>query len=164
MAHTAFCICVFNRQEDKPVIQITKATPQKAAAVAALAIRMWEDNTLEGLTAEFEEMLRSDEAAIYLLYADNQPVAFAQCQLRHDYVEGTETSPVGYLEGIYVDDACRGRGYAKMLLYACEDWARDMGCTEFASDCELDNTGSLAFHLAMGFEEANRVICFAKKL
>lgn len=146
------------------MIQITKATPQEAAVVAALAICMWEDNTLEGLTEEFEEMLHSDEAAVYLLYEDNQAVAFAQCQLRHDYVEGTETSPVGYLEGIYVADVCRGRGYARMLLCACEDWARDMGCTEFASDCELDNTGSLAFHLRMGFEEMNRVICFAKKL
>lgn len=146
------------------MIQITKATPQDATIVAALAIRMWEENTLQGLTSEFEEMLASEEAVVFLLYAKGQPVAFAQCQLRHDYVEGTETSPVGYLEGIYVDDTCRGKGYAKMLLCACEDWARDMGCSEFASDCELDNTGSLAFHLAMGFEEANRVICFAKKL
>lgn len=146
------------------MIRITKATGKEAAVAATLALRMWNDNTLEGLTAEFAELLASEEAAVFLLYADDQPVAFAQCQLRHDYVEGTETSPVGYLEGIYVDDACRGRGYAKMLLCACEDWAKSKGCTEFASDCELENTGSLAFHLRMGFEEANRVICFIKKL
>lgn len=144
--------------------KIIKATPLEAATVAALAIRMWEDNTLESLSSEFAELLASEEAAVFLLYADEQPIAFAQCQLRHDYVEGTETSPVGYLEGIYVDDACRGRGYAKMLLCACEDWAKSKGCTEFASDCELENTGSLAFHLRMGFEEAGRIICFVKKL
>lgn len=146
------------------MIKIIQAAPPDAAILAALAIRMWQDNTLEGLTAEFGELLASEEAAVYLLYADEQPVAFAQCQLRHDYVEGTETSPVGYLEGIYVEDDCRGRGYAKMLLCTCEDWAKSMGCTEFASDCELENTGSLAFHLRMGFEEVNRVICFTKKL
>lgn len=38
------------------------------------------------------------------------------------------------------------------------------GCTEPASDCELDNDESLAFHLSAGFSEANRVICFAKRL
>ena len=146
------------------MIKITKATQQNAATVAALAIRLWEDNTQESLTSGFVKLLASEEAAVFLLYADDQPVAFSQCQLRHDYVEGTETSPVGYLEGIYVDDACRGRGYAKMLLCACEDWAKSMGCIEFASDCELENTGSLAFHLRMGFEEMGRVICFAKKL
>ncbi len=72
--------------------------------------------------------------------------------------------PVGYLEGIYVLPGFRGRGVAKMLLNACEEWARDKGCREFASDCELDNTDSLAFHLAVGFREANRIICFARKL
>ena len=144
--------------------RIEKATVRQAAAVAALAIRMWEDNTPEGLTAEFGELIASEEAAVFLLYVDEKPVAFAQCQLRHDYVEGTETSPVGYLEGIYVDDAYRGTGCARMLLCASEDWARSMGCTEFASDCELENTGSLAFHLKMGFEETGRIICFAKKL
>ncbi len=164
MACAAFCVHVFNRQEDKPLIQITKATPQEAAVVAALAICMWEDNTLEGLTAEFEEMLRSDEAAVYLLYADNQPVAFAQCQLRHDYVEGTHSSPVGYLEGIFVVPEYQHKGYAKELLHECELWAKEKDCSEFASDCELDNINSFNFHMAMGFEEANRVICFRKEL
>ena len=46
----------------------------------------------------------------------------------------------------------------------CQDWAGNLGCREFASDCELDNAESLAFHLKCGFAEANRLICFAKKL
>ena len=37
-------------------------------------------------------------------------------------------------------------------------------CIEFASDCELTNIESLQFHLAIGFAEANRIICFTKKL
>ncbi len=55
-------------------------------------------------------------------------------------------------------------GYAKELLTACEAWARAKGCKEFASDCELENIKSFQFHKAMGFEEANRIICFVKKL
>ena len=51
-----------------------------------------------------------------------------------------------------------------MLVIACENCAREQGCREFASDCELDNADSLRFHLASGFEEANRIICFTKKL
>ena len=38
------------------------------------------------------------------------------------------------------------------------------GCSEFASDCELDNEESLQLHRALGFEEANRIICFKKGL
>ncbi|MGL4798787.1 MAG: aminoglycoside 6'-N-acetyltransferase, partial [Cellulosilyticaceae bacterium] len=88
----------------------------------------------------------------------------AQCQLRYDYVEGTESSPVGYLEGIYVDEKHRMQGMARQLLKYCEKWAREQGCAEFASDCELDNTESLRFHLKVGFIEANRMICFNKRL
>ena len=143
---------------------IRKATRDDAMNVAKLAIQMWEDNTLEGLTEEMAEIIASPESAVFLLYDGEMPVGFAQCQLRHDYVEGTESSPVGYLEGIFVEEGYRNKGYAKELLKQCEAWAKDMGCSEFASDCELTNTGSLAFHLKMGFEEANRVICFTKKL
>jgi aminoglycoside 6'-N-acetyltransferase I len=39
-----------------------------------------------------------------------------------------------------------------------------MGCKEFASDCKLENTESLRFHLKIGFEEAGRIICFKKDL
>ena len=47
---------------------------------------------------------------------------------------------------------------------ACEKWAKENGCTEFASDCEPVNEENLRFHPAMGFEEANRIICFKKEL
>ena len=143
---------------------IKKATVDDALCVAKLAIQMWEDNTIEGLSEELAEIIKSPESAVFLLYDGDEAIGFAQCQLRHDYVEGTDSSPVGYLEGIFVDAAYRNKGYAKELLKQCEAWAKNMGCTEFASDCELTNTGSLAFHLKMGFEEANRVICFTKRL
>lgn len=131
--------------------------------LARMACRMWAHNP-EELAAEFEALTASPEAACFLALANNMPVGFAQCQLRHDYVEGTSTSPVGYLEGVWVDPAYQRQGTARMLLCACEAWARSVGCSEFASDCELDNRDSLAFHLAVGFEEVNRTICFAKKL
>ena len=143
---------------------IKRATNEDAVTLAKLAIQMWEDNILEELAEEFAELVRSEEAACFLKYVKDEAVGFAQCQLRHDYVEGTDTSPVGYLEGILVEEQFRHAGFAKELLQACEDWTKEKGCTEFASDCELENTESLKFHMAMGFEEANRVICFKKNI
>ncbi|MBQ4526924.1 MAG: GNAT family N-acetyltransferase [Clostridia bacterium] len=143
---------------------IRKATYNDCRILAELAVQMWEDNTVDSLEAEFSESIKTDDAVFFIKYENETPVGFAQCGLRKDYVEGTETSPVGYLEGIFVKKPYRNKGYAKELLSACEKWARDMGCTEFASDCELDNVGSLKFHVAMGFEEVNRIICFRKGL
>ena len=145
-------------------LTIYKAKKEDALTVAKLAIQMWEDNVLEELADEFADLTCSPEAAVFLGTVDGQAIGFAQCQLRHDYVEGTETSPVGYLEGIFVEEEYRKQGYAKQLLAACENWAREQGCTEFASDCELTNRESLKFHLNVGFEEANRIICFTKRL
>ena len=87
---------------------------------------------------------------------DEKPIAFAHCQLRHDYVEGTESSPVGYLEGIFVEEAYRRKGFAADLLAECERWAREKGCSEFASDCELDNEESLKFCLAFTVEDVEK--------
>lgn len=151
-----------NFEEDVGLIK--KAEMENLEEIANLAIQMWTENTVPDLIEEFKDILSKGEAQFFLKYVEDIPVGFAQCQLRHDYVEGTDTSPVGYLEGIFILEGYRHRGYAKELLSECEKWAREKGCKEFASDCELDNDGSFGFHMALGFEEANRIICFTKKL
>lgn len=133
-------------------------------AVAEMAVQLWPKHSREEMVEEFSELLRSQDAAVFLISLDGDPVGFAQCQLRHDYVEGTHASPVGYLEAIYVKEAFRRRGYARRLLAACESWAKSQGCKEFASDCELTNEDSYRFHLSVGFMEANRIICFTKEI
>lgn len=143
---------------------IRKAAKEEAEIVASLAIQMWKSHTLEELTQEFCDYMKKESNIVVLAISDECAVGFAQCGLRHDYVEGTDSSPVGYLEGIFVAEEYRKRGLAKNMLEACQQWAREQGCTEFASDCELVNEDSLKFHLRMGFEEANRIICFTKKL
>ena len=143
---------------------IRKAEIKDSPILAELARQLWPDNTVEEMRSEFAEIIAKPDAAFLLAYAEETAAGFAQCQLRHDYVEGTDSSPVGYLEGIYVADGYRKQGVARELLSACESWAKAKGCSEFASDCELDNVQSLQFHLNVGFEEANRIICFTKKL
>lgn len=143
---------------------IYKATDNDSRILAEMAIQMWNSHTVDTLEEKFAVLLSSENTVAFIKYVDNMSVGFSQCSLRTDYVEGTESTPVGYLEGIFVKKEYRNRGYAKELLFACEKWAKDMGCVEFASDCELDNILSLKFHMAMGFIEANRIICFKKDI
>lgn len=143
---------------------IRKAEMSDLPVLTRLALELWPDNAADKMYYDLGKIMMSGESVFFLAYDGENAVGHAQCQLRHDYVEGTESSPVGYLEGIFVEEPARGSGVAKRLLAACENWAREQGCREFASDCELTNTGSTSFHLAMGFEEANRIICFTKRL
>lgn len=142
---------------------VRPATLNDCRTLGTLAAGMW-DHDAEALSEDFAALLKSGSTACFLQYVNDKPIGFAQCSLRRDYVEGTSTSPVGYLEGVFIEEPYRNSGYARELLTACENWAKQQGCTEFASDCELTNDTSLAFHLAVGFEEANRIICFRKAL
>ncbi len=149
---------------NSPLINPVQAGKADAAAVAALACELWPEHSAKEMTEEIASLLAREDAAIFLYKEQGEAVGFAQCQLRRDYVEGTETSPVGYLEGIYVRESVRRQGIARRLLSACENWAKAQGCTEFASDCEIDNTDSQRFHRSVGFEEANQIVAYVKKL
>ena len=72
--------------------------------------------------------------------------------MRFDYVEDTETSPLGFLEGIFIKEDFRLRGYARSLVKEAKEWTRKEVASEFASDRILENTTSIKFHLALGFE------------
>lgn len=143
---------------------IRKAENKDLEELANLAVLMWKDSSISELIKEFSDDISKSESCLLLKFENDALIGFAQCKLRNDYVEGTNSSPVGYLEGIFIKEGYRNKGYAKELLNVCEAWAKDNGCKEFASDCEIDNINSFQFHKAVGFTEANRIICFTKKL
>lgn len=143
---------------------IKQAQLSDLASVEQLAKLLWPSQEFTDLKEELSQLLSQENVAFFLAFEDSQAVAFAQCQLRQDYVEGTVTSPVGYLEGIYVAKEYRRKGIASQLFQSCEQWAIDQSCSEFASDCEITNYESFAFHLSLGFQEVNRLICFNKTI
>ena len=63
---------------------IRKAALSDAAIVTALSLKLWPDNTYEEMLPEFMELLRDSECSMFLAFEEEQPIGFAQCQLRHD--------------------------------------------------------------------------------
>jgi aminoglycoside 6'-N-acetyltransferase I len=90
-------------------------------------------------------------------------IGFAEVS-RRLYAEGCESSPVGFLEGWYVVPERRHQGVGRALVEAAERWARELGCTEFASDALAENLDSAAAHRALGFQEVEVIRCFRKDL
>ncbi len=129
-------------------------------AWAELCNQLWPNSSKEELIDTFKE--GKENAFMYRL--DNQYIAFINLSIRSDYVEGSETSPVGYVEGIYVKPDYRGQGISRLLIEHAEKWSMDQGFKELASDCELANSESIVFHNRVGFTEANRIVCFIKTL
>jgi aminoglycoside 6'-N-acetyltransferase I len=145
---------------------IVVATATDLADWAALRQALWPDTAPEEHQAEIAAQVARPHDTINLVarQADGTAVGFAEASIRHDHVNGCDTSPVAFLEGIYVAPEHRRIGTARMLTAAVEDWARAQGCSEFASDADIDNTDSHRMHAALGFEETQRAVYFRKAL
>ncbi|HEX6994945.1 MAG TPA: GNAT family N-acetyltransferase [Gammaproteobacteria bacterium] len=119
---------------------------------------------------EIDEWLDSEQGTLLVGVAvfvvdrgDGRLAGFVEIGLRN-YAEGCVTTPVAFIEGWYVDPDVRRRGLGARLVEAAESWARARGLEEIASDTTLDNAVSVRAHLALGFEEVERQICFRKTL
>lgn len=133
--------------------------------LVSMGLSLWPHAKKDELAEEFGESILSLKHKIFLCKNDkNEPIAFIDVSLRSDYVEGSTSNPVGYVEGIYVKPGYRNRGVAKKLIKLAEDWAAKQGCKELASDAELDNIDSQKFHKKIGFKEANKIVCFIRKI
>ena len=145
---------------------IERCTSERFEDWVRLRQALWPDDTLEDHRRYAASTLdRPDETVAYLARDEcGSVVAFAEATLRRDYVNGCSTSPVGFLEGLYVQAPYRGRGLARLLCRTLERWATDLGCAEFASDVLLHNEAGQTAHEALGFEETERVVYYVKRL
>lgn len=128
---------------------------------AKLCVSLWPEISKEEMLQGRAEGEFTHE---YLYVKDDHIIAFISLSLRNDYVEGTDSSPVGYIEGIYVNEEYRGQGIGRALIEYAKKWSIEQGCSQLASDVELDNHMSELFHQKIGFKEANRLICYTMDL
>ena len=122
----------------------------------------------DGHAPEIEEYFRSGGSPLLTVVfvaerAHGTLAGFVEVGLRA-YAEGCESTPVPFIEGWYVDADARGTGVGAGLMRAAEQWARDQGYREMASDVEIDNDRSIAAHRALGYEEVARLVCFRRAL
>jgi aminoglycoside 6'-N-acetyltransferase I len=126
---------------------------------------LWPDADAFDLRSELQGYLEptADHAALVAEEPGGRIVGFIELSLRN-IVDSCESSPVGYIEGWFVDADRRHQGVGRALVAAGEAWARGRGCTEMGSDSELDNTASQAAHRALGYQETGQVVNFRRSL
>jgi len=127
-----------------------------------LAMLLFPDEDYDEEYKMYKESFNTDKEMGFLYQADNKYVGIMHLSIRSDYVNGTDTSPVLYLEAIYILLDYRNKGIARAFIGFAEEMAKDKGITQLASDCLLENHASELFHKACGFREEERVICFVK--
>ena len=130
---------------------------------AELRVALWPDSETE--RADLLDLIESAGSTCLLACAaDGRVLGMAEASVRHEYVNGTDSSPVGFLEGWVVHASARGGGLGRLLIDAVAQWALAQGCTELASDSGLENVSAQAAHQACGFEETERVVYYRMPL
>lgn len=145
---------------------IKRCTSVEQSGWLALRQALWPDGTPEEHLCEMSSFCANPERyAQFVAYSEsNAPLGFVEAAIRTDYVNGTESTPVAFLEGLYVVPEARRQGVARALVAAVERWALDVGCRELASDALLENHVSHAVHRALGLQETERVVFFRRSL
>ncbi len=146
------------------MLVIEKLSATTIAIFTSLVLELWTDCDFEEEKEQYSQLIDSEIDACFLAKADDEYVGFIHATIRHDYVEGADNLPIAYIEGLYVKPTYQKRGIAKILVATVENWAKDLGMTQIASDTEQSNVESIGFHTQIGFSEVNRIVCFVKDL
>ena len=143
---------------------IRRATYEDKPEWLRMRQRLWPEAPVEYLNYDLDDKLADPDYVIFVASeADGKLVGFIEAGLR-EYGEGCETSPVGYIEAWYVDERLRGQKLGRELVHTAEQWAREKGMVEMASDTWLENEASIAAHLRLGYQEVERLVHFVKRL
>jgi aminoglycoside 6'-N-acetyltransferase I len=145
--------------------KIRRLQPSDQAEWLRMRLALWPESSKEELQAEMADILADPLQPVFVAeHAHGGLGGFVEVALHHEYTHGCKTSPVGYIEGWYVNPELRQQGLGGQLFQAAENWARAQGCREMASDCELENEISWKAHQALGYQEVLRLIHFRKEL
>jgi len=147
-------------------VRIERCRDVDAAGWLDLRKALWPETPREIHRAEIRAQVDDPERfAAFVAYAvGGTSLGLAEVSLRWDHVNGTTSSPVAFLEGLYVDDRERRRGLARRLVDAAVAWAHLKGCRELASDVLEANLMGQRVHRALGFEETERVVYFKRRV
>lgn len=164
MSLVRFVLLLLPHEDSLPEIIIRPLAPADREEWLRMRLALWPDNTADGLEAEMDKLLTDQAVALFVAERPGGELGgFVEAGTR-PYAEDCETSPVGYIEGWYVDPDLRRQGVGGRLIRAAEDWARSLGLQEMGSDTWIWNETSIQAHLSLGYREAERLVTFAKKL
>lgn len=108
--------------------------------------------------AEMEILYGSDNWHCWFIEAETgTPIGLVELSLRN-IADGCLSSPVPYLEGLYLVEAQRGQGRGASVIELIKRWCIENGYSELATDAELSNVRAQHFYESLGFEQVDRVV------
>jgi aminoglycoside 6'-N-acetyltransferase I len=152
------------RDDPQPKVKIREVAESDRADWVRLREALW-PGSLSDHHAETQKHFEkpADVPVVFVAEVDERVVGFLELDCRK-YAPACRSSPVPFIEGWYVEPGLQRRGIGRALIESAEAWARAAGHQEIASDAEAENADGIAAHLALGYQEVERTVCFRRSL
>ncbi len=145
--------------------RVREVTANDASEWFRLRKLLWDESSDDEHRMEMLDIYEHHETQLVLVAETDggRMVGFLEASIR-PFVEDCHSDHVGYLEGWFLEEKYRKHGIGRKLVKAAEDWARQKGCAEMASDSEIGNDLSLQAHQNLGYHETSRLVHLRKDL
>jgi aminoglycoside 6'-N-acetyltransferase I len=143
-------------------IKISQARESDYSDWIDMRKKLWPEASFDELK-DLMHLKQAKDFVCYFAKVDGRLAGFIEIALR-PYANGCSSSPVAFVEGIWVDEAFQKQGVGRALVTKAEEWARAHGIKELGSDTRIESEYSIHAHKAWGFIETERVVYFCKNL
>ncbi len=112
---------------------------------------------------EMVNIIQNEDWQCLFVRDDKKAIGFVELSHRN-IVDGCTSSPVPYIEGIYLMPGYRQKGIGKHVVKMLKEWCIKRGYNELAADTELENEDAQKFFTSVGFGETYRTVGFRCEL
>ncbi len=107
---------------------------------------------------EMKKIVDNRDWFCYFLENDNNKILGMVELSSRNIVDGCLSSPVAYLEGLYLKKQHRGMGLGREAIEIIKNWCKKKGFTELGMDTEMKNVEAQKFFKAIGLHETYRIV------
>lgn len=123
---------------------------------ARMREELWPGAGMDAHLHDAQALVNRPDVAVFVARESGKLRGFCEVSIR-PYVNGCETAPVAFVEGIFVEASSRKSGCGRMLIEAAMEWAAAKGLRELGSDTEIENHASIDAHERWGFQCTEQV-------
>jgi GNAT superfamily N-acetyltransferase len=144
--------------DDRVIIRL--ACVDDAERAAELATQLGYPTTPEEMQRRLAQVLQVEEHAVYVAVWDGRVVGWVHVCAR----PLVQVDRAAEIEGLVVDEACRGRGIGRLLIRQIEHWVQEKGCDTIYVRSNIIREKAHGFYQELGYENIKTSLTFRKRL
>jgi GNAT superfamily N-acetyltransferase len=141
-------------------VTIRLARVGDADRMAELATQLGYPTTLAEMRRRLAQVLQVEDHAAYVAELDGRAVGWIHVCVRPQ----VQVDRAAEIEGLVVDEACRGRGIGRLLIRQIEQWVQEKGCDIIYVRSNIIRERAHGFYQKLGYENIKTSLTFRKML